>query len=93
MDELRDVYMILATMLTDGLLIISPIVILRSAHLDSGLQLRLMAAVSISAVATIFVVIHFALSLTIGGLLAAIFAVIEVRISLNCFAGLTSSRL
>lgn len=66
--------------LTDAFLIVSPIVILRASRLESGLRLRLTAAVSISVVATIFVVIHVALTMSIGGLWAAIFGVVEVRI-------------
>lgn len=74
---------VLATMITDILLIVSPIVILRSARLDPGLQFRLVAAVSTSVIATIFTVIHAVVTLTIAGLWAAVLASLEVRMSIG----------
>lgn len=75
-------HVIPATILADVLLIASPIVILRNSHLEPGIYIRLVAIVSISAVATAFAVIHVVIALTVGGLWAALFGMIEVRKSL-----------
>lgn len=69
-----------ATMITDALLIISPIKILRHARLDPWLQTRLVAAVFISVIATIFTVIHAVIALSVAGMWAAIFCLLEVCI-------------
>lgn len=77
--ELIQAFWLSATIITDVLLIVSPIAILRSARLDPVLYARLAAAVSISVLATTFTVIHVVLALTVRGIWAAIFAVVEVR--------------
>lgn len=64
--------------MTDILLLLSPVMILRSVHLDPGLHLRLVAVFSISVVATIFSIIHVVLALTVGGIVAGLFGLLEV---------------
>lgn len=67
-----------ATMITDILLVLAPILILRSTRLDPRLHRRLVAAVSISVLATVFSVIHIVLVLTVSGLWGGLSALVEV---------------
>lgn len=65
-------------MITDILLVLAPILILRSTRLDPRLHRRLVAAVSISVLATVFSVIHIVLVLTVSGLWGGLSALVEV---------------
>lgn len=79
--KLIDVCLSTATVITDMLLVLAPVAILRSARLDPRIHCRLVAAVSISVVATLFSVIHIVLVLTAGGLWGSLSALVEVRAS------------
>lgn len=66
-------------MVSDLILVVLPLWLLRNTHLDSRLRRRLLGVFALSLFSTAFAIVRGVCSFTVGGILTATLSAAEVR--------------